>query len=294
MIVEQIQTMIAENWKDYELIDSGNGSKLERFGNYYLVRPENQALWKPSLPTEKWNIAHAVLEKAPGRSGQWQFKKELEDKWEIGYGNIIFWVKITPFGHIGVFPEQAPAWDWIREKTAESKTPLNILNLFGYTGGATMAATSAGSHVTHVDASKPAVTWASENLKLSGMEEKPVRWIVDDAIKFVKREIKREVRYDGIIMDPPKFGRGPSGEVWQFEESFVELMELTSQIISASPKFIFITCYAVPVSSITVANMLKDMMKDFEGTVEHGELTLKETSTNRLLPHAIFSRWSSK
>lgn len=283
----QIKLLTQENWQDYELLDFGNESKFERFGKYLLIRPESQALTKPLFPND-WEKADAILE---GRKEFWKFKNKIPDKWAVGFDNLKFWAKATPFGHLGVFPEQSSYWTWIKEKIKESKRELNVLNLFGYTGIATLVASNAGAKVCHVDASKPAITWAVENQKLSGLEDKSIRWILDDAITFVKREIKRGNKYDAIIMDPPKFGRGPKGEVWQFEDSFTELMDACRSVLSENPVFIAVTAYTVPVSSITIGNFLQETMKDYGGKTEYGELGLKDKA-GRILPTAIFARWS--
>lgn len=284
--------LLTSTWQDYELIDSGNEQKFERFGKYTVIRPENQALWRPENIND-WNRADAVLEKAPERRGQWKFKSKLPHSWNMQYQNLKFQIKITPFGHIGIFPEQSEHWSWIDYQIKKANRPINVLNLFGYTGGSTLAAAAAGASVTHVDASKPSVAWASENAQLSHLENKPIRWIVDDALKFVAREGRRNIKYDAIIMDPPKFGKGPEGEIWKFERSFIELLKLCRKLLSNSPLFIIITAYTVPISSITLDNMMNDFMNGFHGESEFGELTLKETSGNRLLSTSIYSRWSS-
>lgn len=284
--------LLTSTWPEYELIDSGHERKFEKFGKYTLVRPENQALWRPSLQEAEWNRADAVLTKAPERRGEWKIMSKLPKSWIMPYQDFKLQIKLTPFGHVGVFPEQTEHWSWIKYQIEKAKRPLNVLNLFGYTGGSTLAAAAAGASVTHVDASKPSVAWASENAELSKLKDRPIRWIVDDAIKFVAREARRNAKYDAIIMDPPKFGRGPDGEMWQFERSFIELLKHCRRVISANPQFIIITAYAIPISSLTLENMMHDFMNGYNGDVESGELTLRETTGKRLLSTSIYSRWS--
>lgn len=208
---KNFNVLTSRDWTDYELVDSGNEQRLERFGKYYLVRPEKQALWQLTLSEPEWSMVHAILQKAPGRRGEWKFIKDIPNKWTLSYGDLNFWVKVTKFGHIGVFPEQAAQWEWVTEQVRNSHRQLRILNLFGYTGITTLVAARSGASITHVDASKPTITWATENQKLSHLEDRPVRWIIDDAIKFVKREESRGIEYDAIVADPPKFGRWAQG-----------------------------------------------------------------------------------
>lgn len=284
-----IQTLTLNTWSDYELLDSGNGRKLERFGKYTLIRPENEALWKPSLGNNDWQKAAAVYEKR-GDRGEWKNFKNIPSQWEMSCQNLKCYAKLTPFGHTGVFPEQIAHWIWIQEKIKEANKSLKVLSLFTYTGLSTLAAAAAGASVTHVDASGPAVTWARDNARLSGLEQKPIRWIVDDAQKFVSREIRRGNNYDSIIMDPPKFGRGPKGEIWKFEESLPQLLDSCKRILNPNPTFIILTAYAIPVSSQTLSNLLAEITPKEE--IEYGELTLQEKS-GRLLSAAIFARWNS-
>lgn len=273
----------------YELLDSGDEKKLERFGKYIVSRPEKQALWKISKP-ELWNKADAEYVRSNDKFGEWKLHNPaMPREWSFeNNSGITLKLKLTPFGHVGVFPELAPQWDWIADKCKSVQKP-KVLSLFSYTGAATLAAAAAGAQVTHVDASKPAISWAVENQKLSGLESKPIRWIVDDALKFVKREERRENHYDGIIMDPPKFGRGPKGEVWQFEDNVVELLESCKKILSNNPLFFLITAYTVPVSFITLGNIVKDIMP--HGNLEFGEICIEDNSS-KLLPTSIYSRWS--
>lgn len=300
-------TLLASpHWTDYALIDSGDGLKLERFGKYVFVRPESQAMWKRSLDTE-WKNAHAVFVPSGEESGgHWDFKKKVDEQWIMRYPlprfdyasgsaqrELKFKVMTTPGRHLGVFPEVAAHWDWFSNLIAQSKRETNVLNLFGYTGLASLAAAAAGAKVTHVDASKKSVSWARENQALSKLEEKPIRWIVDDAVKFVQREARRGAKYDGIILDPPKFGRGPKGEIWEVYKSLPDLLQTCRECLSDQPLFVAITVYAVRASAIHVAQALDEMMKGFGGKVDMGELITPEQSAGRLLSQAVYARWES-
>jgi len=305
----------SQNWSDYALLDSGDGLKLERFGEYRFVRPEVQAMWSRALPEKKWSQAHAVFQPTSEESGgHWEFRKKVKERWEMRYAltpNILrqaqdgatptwrgaqlrFWTMTTPGRHLGVFPECAAHWDWTAGLIQKTRQPIKVLNLFGYTGLATLAAAAAGAQVTHVDASKKAVTWARENQALSGLAERPIRWIVDDALKFVQREGRRGNKYDGILLDPPKFGRGPKGEVWEVYKSLPNLLEACRQVLSEQPLFVVVTVYAVKASALHVGQTLQEMMAKFEGTVESGELVTREESAERLLSQAVYARWESK
>jgi 23S rRNA (cytosine1962-C5)-methyltransferase len=294
----------SSNWKDYALIDSGDGLKLERFGKYIFARPESQALWKQTLSSE-WKNADAVFVPTGEESGgHWDFKKKVEERWEMSYsltpvpspkgrGEIHFWAMTTPGRHLGVFPEVAGHWDFMASLIHEAKSPPNVLNLFGYTGLASLAAASAGAKVTHVDASKKSVSWARENQVLSNLTDAPIRWIVDDALKFVQREARRGVKYDGIILDPPKFGRGPKGEVWEVYKSLPTLLDACRECLSAKPLFVVNTVYAVRASAIHIAQAMDEMMKGFGGRIEMGELITREQSAGRLLSQAVYARWNN-
>ena len=290
----------ARNWKDYELLDSGDSLKLERFGKYIFARPESQAMWSRTLPQKDWDAAHAVFQPTPEESGgHWIEKKKLPDKWEMTYpllniGALKFEVMTTPGRHLGVFPEVASHWDFMAGLVRGAGRPVKVLNLFGYTGLASLAAAAAGAQVTHVDASKKSVNWARENQALSGLSEKPIRWIVEDAIKYMQREEKRGTKYDGIILDPPKFGRGPKGEVWEVYKSLPNLFEICRACLSDNPLFVIATLYAVRASAIHVAQALDEVMKNHKGNMDSGELVTRETSANRLLSQAVYARWSSK
>jgi len=290
----------ASNWRDYELLDSGDGLKLERFGKYIFARPESQAMWRRALPQKEWDAAHAIFQPTPEESGgHWIEKKKLPEKWEMSYplpniSQLKFEVMTTPGRHLGVFPEVASHWDFMADLVKAAGRPVKVLNLFGYTGLASLAAAAAGASVTHVDASKKSVGWARENQALSGLSDKPIRWIVEDAVKYMQREEKRGVKYDGIILDPPKFGRGPKGEVWEVYKSLPNLFEICRACLSDNPLFVITTLYAVRASAIHVAQALDEMMKKFDGNMDSGELVTRESSANRLLSQAVYARWSAK
>lgn len=289
----------AARWQDYELIDSGDGAKLERFGKYLFSRPESQAMWSRTLPRSEWDQAHGVFIPSGEESGgHWQLKKQVDEQWVMRYplpiqSELRFSVMTTPGRHLGVFPEVASHWDFMAESIQKAGQRPNVLNLFGYTGLATLAAAAAGASVTHIDASKKSVTWARENQELSGLSEKPIRWIVEDALKYVQREAKRGVKYDGVILDPPKFGRGPKGEVWEVYKSLPNLLEEIRKCLSENPLFVIVTVYAVRASAIHVAQAVGEMMRKYKGTLDSGELVTREKSANRLLSQAVYARWSA-
>jgi 23S rRNA (cytosine1962-C5)-methyltransferase len=290
----KLSLLAPQNWKDYDLLDTGNGLKLERYGPYRLIRPEPEAIWKPALPEKEWDQAQAVFKPSPEENGgHWDYRSKLPEHWQMEYGELKFWAQTTASRHVGVFPEQAGEWDWMANQIRSAGRPLQVLNLFGYTGLATLAAAQAGAKVTHVDASRKVVNWASENLALSGLKDKPVRWIVDDALKFVQREGRRGSGYDGIILDPPKFGRGPKGEVWEFYRLIPSLLESCKGALSAEPRFIVLTAYAVKASAVTLYYALQELMKNKKGTVEAGEVVLHEKSAGRILSMAVYACWSS-
>lgn len=268
-------------WTDYELLDSGNAHRYERFGKITVIRPDPQAIWKPQLAD--WKADATFTEK-------WQGK--FPDRWEMKYKDLKFWAKLTPFKHTGVFPEQSIQWDWMTD-LLKKRPDANVLNLFGYTGLASLNAAAAEAKVTHVDASRASIGWARDNQAASGLEDKPIRWILDDALKFCERELRRGVKYDAIIMDPPIYGHGPDGQVWKFQDSFPKLMEVCRQLLSDNPLFILINAYAISASSVMLENVLADTVKDFGGTVESGELALEQKS-GRLLSTGIFARWQAK
>ncbi len=285
----QYSIVTTQAGKGYELFDSGDGEKLERYGQVIVSRPDPQALWAKLKP-EAWKNADAVFTRETKNAG-WKFKKNIPEKWPTELSGLKFWIKPTSFKHTGLFPEQASNWTWLQEKISQAKRPISVLNLFGYTGGATLAAAQAGAEVVHVDGSKTAITWARENAELSGLKDKPVRWILDDAALFVKREVKRGKKYDGIIMDPPAFGHGPNGEMWKIEEHFLPFLEMCQSILSDNPLFFLINGYASGYSAIAYQNNLREITKKYGGSVEIGELTIEESESGRLLPAGIFARW---
>lgn len=281
--------------KGYTLLDSGDGEKIERYGSIIVSRPDPQALWKKQR-SEIWPQAHAVFTRE-GKNGGWKFFGKVPERWKIDFAGLSFWIKPTSFKHTGLFPEQASNWDWMREKIKKRKShvegPVSVLNLFGYTGGATLACAQAGAEVCHVDGSKVAITWGRDNAALSDLNENPIRWILDDAAAFVRREIKRGRKYDGIILDPPAFGHGPTGETWKIEEHFVPFIDLCRQILTEHPLFFLINGYASGYSALAYANNLHEIHALYGGTIEIGELTLHEEVGSRLLPCGIFARWSA-
>ncbi|MGZ3259242.1 MAG: class I SAM-dependent methyltransferase [Croceibacterium sp.] len=291
-LVQQPLVMEGAGWADYGLVDSGNGRKLERYGPYRFIRPEGQALWSPRQGD--WQ---ADGEFVPGSDedggGRWQFAREVPPEgWPLAWNEIRFTALCTPFRHLGFFPDMAPVWEWMRAQLA-GREDAQTLNLFGYTGVGTLALSQCGP-VTHVDASKKSVAQARENAALSNMAERPIRWLVDDAAKFTAREVRREKRYDGIILDPPKFGRGPEGEVWRIEEGLPSLIADCRKLLDAQSRFLFLTVYAVRMSSLALAGLLADHFADLPGSIEHGDLAVREEGESaRLLPTAIFARWSN-
>ena len=277
-------------WADYGLVDSGHGRKLERYGGFRFVRPEPQALWSPR--SEDWQ-AHGEF--VPGSDedggGRWQFTGDVpEDGWPLGWDDVRFTAQCTPFRHLGFFPDMAPVWTWMRGALAGCEA-ASTLNLFGYTGVGSLALSQCGP-VTHVDASKKSVAQAQANAALSSMEERPIRWLIDDAAKFTAREVRRGKRYDGIILDPPKFGRGPKGETWRIEEGLPPLIADCRRLLDADSRFLFLTVYAVRMSSLALAGLLQETFADLPGVIEHGDLAVREDGPDgRLLPTAIFARW---
>ncbi len=287
-------TLLASPWEEYELLDSGDGQKLERFGQYRLVRPEVEALWQPALPEAAWKDANAsFVTRDELHGGHWVIN-DLPKRWLLSYRGLKMWMQASGSRQVGVFPEQSAHWDWIEEQIKKAKRPLRVLNLFGYTGLASLAAARSGAQVTHVDASRKVVEWGKENQVSSGLADQSIRWLVDDAIKFVQRESRRDSFYDGIILDPPKFGRGPKGEVWEFYKLIPELLDACKRILSPQPVFVVMTAYAVKASSVTLFQAMDEMMAAHTGRVMAGELVLQEKSAGRYLPTAIYARWAAK
>ncbi|MBQ6930277.1 MAG: class I SAM-dependent methyltransferase [Oscillospiraceae bacterium] len=285
--------MRADNkWQDYKLIDATDGFRLESWGDVILVRPDPQVVWKLPQKSPLWDKAHAVYHRSSAGGGQWEYKKSFAPQWTIDYEDLKFKVSPTGFKHTGLFPEQATNWDEYKRLITAANRPINVLNLFSYTGGATLACAKAGAKVCHVDASKGMVQWARENAALSGMSDYPIRWIVDDCIKFVQREIRRGNKYDGIIMDPPSYGRGPNGEVWKLEDNIYQLMELCSQIISDDPLFVAVNSYTTGVSPSSMEYMLNALVKTkYGGVVTADEIGLTVQATGSALACGSTAFW---
>ena len=287
-----IEVLVADDWRDYQLLDSGEGMRLERWGAYTLARPDPEALWRRRLPEAEWAQADATFQHGESRE-RWTKRREMPAQWLLRYRDLSFYARLTPFKHTGVFPEQAALWNWMRSRIADAERPARALTLFGYTGLAALTCASVGAQVTYVDASKWAMEWARENQAASQLDDKPIRWIVDDALKYVKREARRGAQYDALVMDPPSFGRGPKGEVWKFAEDFPALLDACVALLSARPLFVAVTGYAMDVSSLTLANLLRDALGERGGRVWASELALKDKTSERLLSTAIAARWES-
>lgn len=285
--------ILADDWKDYEIIDAGNGEKLEKWKNIVLRRPDPQAIWPADTDNVKWKDVHGHYHRSSKGGGTWEFKKKIPERWTISYKGLSFYIKPTGFKHTGLFPEQAANWSWMMDKISKANRPIKVLNLFAYTGGATCAASYAGAEeVCHVDASKGMVAWAKENAELSGLSNNKIRYIVDDCFKFVQREIRRGNKYDAVIMDPPSYGRGPNGEIWKFEEELTKLLKLTSEVLSDEPLFLLLNSYTTGLSPTAIENMLKlIIVKDKQGSVSSGEIGLPVTKENLILPCGIYGRW---
>ncbi|HEX8643066.1 MAG TPA: class I SAM-dependent methyltransferase [Allosphingosinicella sp.] len=284
-----LSTLVAEPWADYGLVDSGGGRKLERYGPYRFVRPEPQAMWDPSLA--QWD---ADAEFVPGSDeeggGRWRFDRPVpREGWVLGWEELRFRASATPFRHLAFFPDMAPQWAWMRERLGEG---AEALNLFGYTGVGTLAMAAAGARLVHVDASKKSVEAGKENAALSGMSDRPIRWLVEDAAKFVAREVRRGRRYDGIILDPPKYGRGPNGEIWKLEEGLPALVADCRRLLDDESRFLVLTVYAVRMSALAIGELVRQALADLGGTVECGDMAVREEARDLLLPTAIFARWS--
>ena len=287
--------LTSDNWKDYMLIDASDGQKLEKWGDYYLVRPDPQAIWQCRTEKKLWTSADAVYHRSKSGGGAWQYRTRLPKSWQIKYKDLIFNVKPMGFKHTGIFPEQAANWDFISEKITSAKRDIKVLNLFAYTGGATIAAAHAGASVVHVDAAKGMVSWAKENAHSSGLLNAPIRYIVDDCVKFVQREIRRGNKYDAIIMDPPTYGRGPKGELWRFEDEFYSLAELCAELLSDNPLFVIVNSYTTGISHNVVANVLNFIIKSkYGGNITSDELCLIMSSNNLPLPCGYTTRWYSE
>ena len=285
--MSDLQTIVAEPWSDWGLIDSGGGRKLERYGRYRVVRPEPQAMWAPAQ--QDWDADATFV---PGSDeeggGRWVQHRPVPRQWELARGDVKFHASLTPFRHLGFFPDMAPQWDWMRERA----TDADVLNLFGYTGVGSLLLSDAGARLVHVDASKKSVEQGKENAKLSALEDRPIRWIVDDAGKFTARDVRRGRRYNGILLDPPKFGRGPEGEVWRLEENLGSLLANCRKLLDENSRFLVLTVYAVRMSALAIGELVAQTLGDLGGKVEMGEMAVREEARGLLLPTAIFARWS--
>ena len=286
--------MRTTGWADYALLDSGGGRKLERYGPYTVVRPEPQAMWTPRLPGSAWEKADAVFNPSDEEdAGNWRFKGKPRDSWPMAWGEAKFHARFTAFRHLAFFPEQAANWAWLDERLRATPGQPKVLNLFGYTGVASLVCAAAGAHVTHVDASKKAIGWARENAALSGLEDKPIRWICEDARRYVQREVRRGSRYDGIILDPPKYGRGPDGEVWRLFENLPELAALCAELLSENASFLLLNAYAERISGAALSSLLASNLQDRGGGIDWGELTLVEDKQDRQIGMSFYGRWAS-
>ncbi len=284
---------IASEWKDYEIIDASNGEKLERWGDVTLLRPSPEIIWNKGILSQRYaGTIDAVYHRSNKGGGSWENYKKVPEKWIINYKNLKFNLKQMGFKHTGLFPEQAVNWDYVMEKIKSSNRSLKILNLFGYTGAASVAALSAGAEVVHVDSSKGMNEWCKENVLLNNLQEKPIRYLTDDVLKFVKREIRRGNKYDGIIMDPPSFGRGTNGEVWTFEEHINELVELTAELLTEDALFMLINSYSAGISGAVIENIMKTYIKK-DGIFSYSEIGLNITTGKLVLPCGVTTKWES-
>ena len=281
---------IANKWEEYKILDMADGQKLEKWGEVILSRPDPQIIWKQKTYPEKWKNINATYHRSKTGGGAWEYNKKMPSQWQIKYKELTFNIKPMGFKHTGLFPEQAVNWDWMMEKIRNEKREIKVLNLFAYTGGATVACSAAGASVCHVDSSKGMVTWAKENAIASGLEKNKIRYIVDDVVKFVNREIRRGNQYDAIIMDPPSYGRGANGEVWQFENNIYDLVELCTKVLSEDPLFFLINSYTAGISSKVLENILYLNIKN-KGIITSGEIGLPMENSQLILPCGIYGRW---
>jgi len=292
--MDNLKVLITKASEGYELLDSGNGEKLERFGEYVLRRPDPQVLWTKRLEEKEWKKADATFVNSSNNNAdnaKWRAKDGVPKEWVIDLENLRFLIKPTAFKHTGIFPEHVPNWRWIVEQIKKANRPIKVLNLFGYTGGATLSAAQAGAEITHVDSSKSAITWARQNAEISSLSNQKIRWIEEDARKFVQRELRRGNKYDAIIMDPPAFGHGANNELWKIEDDFLNLLDSCFQILSSEPLFVLVNGYSAGYSALAYENSLLPLKDRFGGDTESGELAITESSSNRLLPAGIFARW---
>jgi 23S rRNA (cytosine1962-C5)-methyltransferase len=288
---------LSPGWTEYELLDTGAGRKLERFGLITLARPEPQAAWSPSLPAKSWNEARGEFVPLPrSKNGEWEFAQTVPQRWPMRRANLSFWVEPTPSGHLGIFPDQASHWDWLASLIKPAAAPPRVLSLFGYTGLATLACAAAGAHVTHVDASRKAIKWARENQTLSQLEDRPIRWLADDAQTFVAREVRRSRTYDGLILDPPRFGRGPQGELWKLEESLPTLLRQCRKLLSPSPLFVLLNTYTTVLTrgqtaseATQLLSFLQEMLVDYPAELSAGELFFADRAC-RQISNSVYAR----
>lgn len=279
---------VADEWKDYECIDTANGEKLERWGDVVLCRPDPQVIWDTKASPELWKTADAHYHRSSSGGGKWEYRRQIPEQWVVRYKNLAFNIKPMGFKHTGLFPEQAVNWDYMMDKIS-TRRGAKVLNLFAYTGGATVACAKAGASVTHVDASKGMVQWAKENAKLSGLQDAPIRYLVDDCMKFVEREIRRGNKYDAILMDPPSYGRGPGGEVWKIEDSICQFVRRCTLLLSDNPLFFIINSYTTGLAPTVLINLMKMCLPD--GKTQSSEIGLKITSSDMVLPCGATCRW---
>lgn len=285
---------IADKWKDYKIIDTSSGDKLESWGGKVLVRPDPQIIWKSPHRSDMWNKADGIYHRSSRGGGEWEYRTKLPESWKISYGNLTFNIRPTGFKHTGLFPEQAVNWDYMADKIKNALRPIKVLNLFAYTGGATLACAEAGASVSHVDASKGMVQWARDNAASSGLTDKPIRWLVDDCEKFVRREIRRGNFYDAVVMDPPSYGRGPGGEVWKLEDSIYNLVKICSEVLSDNPLFFLLNSYTTGLSPSVMAYILGDILTaKFGGSVTADEIGLPVEATGGVLPCGSTAIWAT-
>lgn len=279
----------------YQLLDSGHFEKLEQVGPYRLIRPAPQAIWQPSQPTSLWAAADAHYHRSSSGGGDWEYKRKLPTSWTVTYYGLTMKIKLTNFGHLGLFAEQGSNWDWIRAqiktRLEQSTAPVNVLNTFAYTGGSSLVAAQVGAHVVHLDAAKGIVSWARENATLCNLDDKPIRWLIDDVTKFISREARRNNRYEAIILDPPSFGRGPKKELWKFEQDLGDLMALCRQILSDNPLFILLSAHTPGFTHLALQHVLADMMQGYKGTLGGEEMVIPELESGRLLPSGSIAWW---
>ncbi len=293
----ETRLLVADDWEDYALLDSGHRQKLERFGPFCIIRPDPQAFWEPAQPTADWQADACFTAGSPDEegAGQWQLRNAgAPEAWPMRWNGLTFMARRTAFRHLGLFQEHSVHWRFAIEQIRAAGRPIRVLNLFGYTGLMSLACAAAGAEVTHLDASPKAIGYGRENQALSGLASAPIRWIADDAMKFVAREVRRASRYDAIILDPPKFGRGPKNETWRFEEDLPALLDYVRRLLTDRPLFVIATAYAVRLSYLALAQSLYDRLAPLGGCMEQGEMALPQQASARLLPTALYARWSSK